>query len=404
MIEIRERFLKYVSFDTQSSETSSESPSTRKQLLLADYLKEECEKIGLSEVTRNEYGIVQATLKGNTPCDVVIGFIAHMDTSPECSGKDIHPQIIENFDGAPIPLNEKDVLSPKDYPDLLKKVGQELITTDGTTLLGADDKAGIAIILTAMEYLLEHPEIKHGEIRIAFTPDEEVGRGTEHFDVSSFHADYAYTVDGGDIYAIEYENFNAGGVEVIVHGISIHPGDAKGKMKNASLIAMEFDQFLPSEEIPSKTEGYEGFHHLTHMEGSIEKATLSYIIRDHDKEKFHQKKEDFFHAQDLLNQKYGEGTIEVHYEEQYQNMIEILKKDPRALDRAVQAYKNLHLKQYFVPIRGGTDGARLSFLGLPTPNLGTGGANYHGRFEYVSVTEMKTMVKVLIEIARLESN
>ena len=402
-MDLVQRFLKYVSFDTQSDERSKETPSTAKQLKLAAYLEKELKSIGLSDVVLDQYGIVYATLPSNVdyPCDT-IGFIAHMDTSPDASGTNIKPRIINNYDGSDIILNENTIMSVKDFPLLSRNIGEDLIVTDGTTLLGADDKAGIAIIVETCYRLLNNKNIKHGTIKIAFTPDEEVGRGVENFDVDYFNSDYAYTIDGSDIAAINYENFNASSAIVEINGISIHPGSAKGKLVNASLLGKEFDDLLPQNELPELTDNYEGFHHLVHIEGGVEKAILYYIIRNHDDEILKRQEQDFINAQNIINKKYGKELVNVTIKESYKNMKSIIDKHPEVLKRVCDAYDTLDQQYIFMPIRGGTDGAQLSYKGLPCPNLGNGGYNFHGRFEYVSITQMRKMVKILCEIAKIK--
>lgn len=402
-MDLVKRFLKYVSFETTSSEHSELTPSTACQLQLARYLVNELKSIGVEEVLLDQYGIVYGKISSNcAEKKPTIGFIAHMDTSPDCSGKNIRPRIIKNYDGKDILLNEEKQISLllTEFPFLKDLVHEELIVTDGTTLLGADDKAGIAIIVEMCQQIIKNKNWKHGEIRIAFTPDEEVGRGTEHFDVSFFHCDFAYTIDGGDIRAISYENFNACSVHVDLKGISIHPGDAKGKMVNACLLASEFDRLLPAQELPSLTEGYEGFHHLTHMEGEVEQASLDYIVRNHNEQILLRQKNDFLLAAEQINQKIGYQAVTVTIKDGYKNMKPVIEQKEEVLKRVTKAYDQLQYPYYFEPIRGGTDGANLSFMGLPCPNLGTGGYNFHGRYELVSVTQMRKMVKILCEILK----
>lgn len=402
-MDIVKRFLKYVSFETTSDEKSNRTPSTQCQLELAKYLVNELKGIGVEDVFLDEYGIVYGKISAN--CDEkkpTIGLIAHMDTSPDCSGKNIHPRLIENYDGKDIVLNEEKniILSPKEFPLLNDNVHEDLIVTDGTTLLGADDKAGIAIIVETCHQILKQKNWKHGTIKIAFTPDEEVGRGTEHFDVKFFDCDFAYTLDGSDIRAISYENFNACSVIVHIDGISIHPGSAKDKMVNAILLAYEFDHLLPVNEIPSKTTNYEGFHHVTHINGEVEHATIHYILRNHDEQILNRQKDDFMKAKTLINQKVGYEAIKLEIKDGYKNMKPIIENNKEVLERVLIAYQTLHIPYIFEPIRGGTDGANLSYMGLPCPNLGNGGYNFHGRYEYVSVTQMKKMVKILCEIIK----
>ena len=400
-MDLVKRFLKYVSFDTQSDDSSKETPSTSKQLLLAKYLVKELKSIGCSDVFVDQYGIVYATIPSNIEEKVPsIGLIAHMDTSPDCSGANIKPRVINKYDGSDIVLNENTIMKVLDFPTLKKNIGEDLIVTDGTTLLGADDKAGIAIIVEAAYRIINDKNIKHGDIKIAFTPDEEVGRGTENFDVKYFNCDYAYTLDGGDISFIEYENFNAASAMVNINGINIHPGSAKDKMINSILLAKEFDDLLPKDEIPSKTEGYEGFHHLCDFNGDVENTKLFYIIRNHDYETLKRQMNDFIVAQNEINQKYNGEFITVTLKEGYKNMKEVIVKHPEVLDKVTSAYKKLQIPYTFAPIRGGTDGANLSFMGLPCPNLGDGGYNFHGRYEYVSITQMRKMVKIVLEIIK----
>ena len=400
-MDLEKRFLKYVSFDTQSDDNSTETPSTSKQLLLAKYLVNELKSIGCVDVFVDQYGIVYACIPSNIDYKVpTIGFIAHMDTSPDCSGVNIKPRLIKNYDGSDITLNENTIMKVDEFPTLKDNVGEDLIVTDGTTLLGADDKAGIAIIVEAAYRIIKDKNLKHGDIKIAFTPDEEVGRGTENFDVKYFACDYAYTIDGGDIRYIEYENFNAASAKVEITGISIHPGSAKDKMVNSILLAKEFDDLLPSEEIPSKTSMYEGFHHLCDFNGDVEKTCLQYIIRNHDYDILKRQMNDFIKAKEVINKKYNGEFVNVTLKENYKNMKEVILTNKEVLDKVTSCYDKLKMKYEFMPIRGGTDGANLSFMGLPCPNLGGGGYNFHGRYEYVSVTQMRKMVKLLIEIIK----
>lgn len=406
MSKVIEKFLKYVKFDTKSAEESTTVPSTSKQLVLAEELVRELKEMGMQDVSVDGNGYVMATLAGNVDKTVpVIGFIAHMDTSPDFSGENVNPKIIKNYDGADIVLNEEQniVLRISESPELKDYIGQDIITTDGTTLLGADDKAGIAEIMTAMEYLIAHPEVKHGEIRVGFTPDEEVGRGADCFDVAKFNADLAYTVDGGVIGELEYENFNAAGAKVIIKGRNYHPGYSKDKMINSALVANEFMAMLPSNETPSTTEGYEGFYHLIAVNGEVEQTTLNYIIRDFDADQFAAREAFMKDVVNKLNEKYGNGTVTIEIKEQYRNMKEQVEPVKYIVDIAFQAMESVGVKPLVRPIRGGTDGARLSFMGLPTPNLFTGGHNFHGRFEYIPTHSMEKAVEVVVKIAELYS-
>ncbi|MDO5416758.1 MAG: peptidase T [Lachnospiraceae bacterium] len=403
MYSTTERFLRYVTYDTQSKDEQEQIPSTQKQFVLAGVLAEELKAIGALEVQVDEHCYVTATIPATTDRKVpVLGLIAHMDTAPAYSGCEVKPQIIKNYDGSVITLNQELglVLNPAEFPDMLDYVGKDLITTDGTTLLGADDKAGVAEIVAAAEYFLAHPEVEHGKIRICFTPDEEVGCGADAFDVEGFGADVAYTVDGGALGELEYENFNAAGAKVHVHGASIHPGSSKGKMKNAILIGMEFQSMLPVFENPMYTEGYEGFYHLSDMHGDVENTCMEYIIRDHDKEKFAQKKHQFMRTADFLNLKYGIGTIEVEMKDSYYNMKEKIEPHMYLIDTAREAMEEMGVVPKVCPIRGGTDGARLSYMGLPCPNLCTGGHNFHGKFEYICIQSMEQVTELLISIGK----
>ncbi|MBQ2915693.1 MAG: peptidase T [Clostridia bacterium] len=395
-----ERFLKYVQFPTMSDEESETTPSTAKQLVLAEELKKELLELGLADAHVDEHGYVYATLPANTDKNApAIGFIAHMDTSSEAADTNIKTAIVD-YQGGDILLNEEKNIYMKvsDYPYLENYKGHHLIVSDGTTLIGADDKAGIAEIMTAVEELIKSNK-PHGKICVGFTPDEEIGRGADFFDVPKFGADYAYTVDGGALGELEYENFNAASAKITVHGVSIHPGSAKNKMKNASRIATEFDNMLPADEIPEKTEGYEGFHHLISMKGETELATLVYIIRDHDRTKFEAKKADFEKITAELNAKYGDGTVELALKDSYYNMREKIEEHMYVVDRAKEAMRQVGIEPRVMPIRGGTDGARLSFMGLPCPNLCTGGENFHSRFEFVSIESMDKITELLIKIA-----
>ncbi|MDU1413901.1 MAG: peptidase T [Clostridium sp.] len=401
MSRVTERFLEYVKFDTQSSVSTGTTPSTEKQLVLAKALHDELISVGMKDVTLDANGYVMATLPANTEKKIpTIGFISHMDTAPDYSGKDVNPQLIE-YKGGDIKLNENTLLKVKDFPEVEEYIGKTLITSDGTTLLGADDKAGVSEIITAMEYLINNPEIKHGTIKVAFTPDEEIGEGADHFDVEKFGADFAYTVDGGALGELEYENFNAAGVKVIINGRNVHPGSAKNKMINSQQIAMELHNLLPFNERPEYTCDYEGFFMLSDMIGTIEKSTMTYIIRDHCRSKFEDKKNLFKEVVDFLNKKYGEGTVEVTIKDQYYNMKEKVEPSIHIVETAVEAMKSLNIDPIVVPIRGGTDGARLSFMGLPTPNLFTGGHNFHGKYEFIPIDSMEKAVETIVKIITL---
>jgi len=402
--DIIKRFTTYVKVDTQSNEANDNCPSTPGQLTLANMLVEELKTVGLQEVTMDENGYVMATLPSNTEKDVpTIGFLAHVDTATDFTGKNVNPQIVENYDGQEILLNEalQVVLSPKQFPELANYKGHTLITTDGTTLLGADNKAGVAEIMTAMDYLVKHPELTHGKIRVAFTPDEEIGRGPHKFDVAAFNADYAYTIDGGPLGELEYESFNAAAAKITFKGTNVHPGTAKGKMVNSTKIAMEFNGKLPVEEAPEHTEGYEGFYHLLSFHGDVEETQLSYIIRDFDREQFETRKETVVQLVQDLRKEYGEDSILLDMKDQYYNMREKIEPVKQIVDIAYEAMKNLDIEPKISPIRGGTDGSQLSYMGLPTPNIFTGGENFHGRYEYVSVDNMIKATNVIIEIAQL---
>ncbi len=398
-MNIIERFLNYTKFDTQSAEDSQTVPSTPKQLDFARYLKEELEHEGLQDVEMDDKGYIYATLPANTDTDIpTIGFISHYDTSPDCSGADIKARIVEKYDGHEIVLSEGIVLSPRKFPELLAHEGEDLIVTDGHTLLGADDKAGIAEIVQAMVYLQEHPDIKHGTVRIAFNPDEEIGMGAHHFDVEKFGCQWAYTMDGGEVGELEYENFNAASCVVTIHGVNIHPGEAKNQMKNAALVAMHWNSLLPPAEIPAHTAGYEGFYHLCQMEGDEEHARLQYIIRDHDAARFQQRLDTVQANTAFINARYGEGTAVCELKESYRNMRELIEQRMDIVDRARAAFGACGVEPRIQPIRGGTDGARLSFMGLPCPNLCTGGHNYHGRFEYVCAESMEKITELLLKL------
>lgn len=402
--ELIKRLTTYVKIDTQSNEDSQTCPSTPGQWDLLNLLVDELKKIGMEEVTIDKHGYVFATLPANTNKQVpTIGFLAHVDTATDLTGKNVNPQIVENYDGGDIILNKElgIVLSPETFPSLKNYKGQTLITTDGTTLLGADDKAGVAEIMTAMNYLIQHPEIKHGKIRVAFTPDEEIGRGPHKFDVPRFGAKYAYTMDGGPLGELQFESFNAAAAKIIIKGNNIHPGSAKGKMVNSIKIGMELNQQLPAREAPEYTEGYEGFYHLLSFHGDVEKTELSYIIRDHDRQKFEAKKENLAKIVDQLRQKYGEGTIDLKLEDQYYNMREKIEPVKEVFDHAKEAMERLDITPVIEPVRGGTDGSQLSFMGLPTPNIFAGGENMHGKYEFVSVETMEKATEVIIEIAKI---
>ena len=398
---VSERFLKYVSFGTNSDESSETCPSSENQLVLGKYLARELKEIGLSEVEQDENGYVYGVLPATAgrEKDPSIGFIAHMDTSPAVKGDGIKPQTV-HYEGGDIRLNENVSINVRDFPYLGKYVGCDIITTDGTTLLGSDDKAGIAEIFTACEYLVSHPKISHGRIAVGITPDEEIGRGADRFDVEKFACDWAYTVDGGELGEIEYENFNAASAEIKVHGVNIHPGSAKNKMKNAALLAAEFINMMPKAEAPAHTESYEGFYHLCDMKGDETLAELSYIIRDHSMESFLKRKEFMVRLVSYLNGVYGEGTFEAQIKDSYYNMKEKITPFMHIIDSAVKAMESSGVEPMVVPIRGGTDGARLSFMGLPCPNLSTGGANFHGVHEFIPVQSMEKMVEVLIALMR----
>ncbi|MBO4663423.1 MAG: peptidase T [Bacteroidaceae bacterium] len=398
---VTERFLKYVSFDTQSSEETGTTPSTQKQMVFAEFLKQELINEGLEDVELDELGYLYATLPANTDKNVpVVGFIAHMDTSPDASGKDVKPRIVKNYDGGDIVLSEGIVSSPSKFPELLAHKGEDLIVTDGTTLLGADDKAGIAEIVQAMVYLKEHPEIKHGKIRVGFNPDEEIGMGAHHFDVKKFGADFAYTMDGSEVGEIEYENFNAASAKITINGCSVHPGYAKGKMINAGRVATELVQMLPQNETPETTEGYEGFFHLTGINGSCEKATLSFIIRDHDREYFISRKAEMEDMVEEINAKYGEGTAVLEMKDQYYNMREKVEPMMYIIDIAKEAIKEAGMEPKVMAIRGGTDGAQLSFMGLPCPNIFAGGLNFHGPHEFCPVQSLEKAMMTVVNISK----
>lgn len=403
-MKIEDRFLNYVKIDTQSVPDLEIVPSSEKQKDLGRYLVEEMKSLGIKDAFMDDYGYVYGNVPSNTDKEVpAIGFIAHIDTAPDMPGNDIKPKIVRNYDGSDIVLNdEKKIVMKTDvFEHMLNYVGEDFIVTDGTTLLGADDKAGIAEIMSMAEYFINNPDVKHGDIKIAFTTDEEVGNGAEMFDIDGFNADFAYTVDGGELGEIEYENFNAASAKVEVSGVNIHPGSAKNKMKNSILIAMEFQAMLPSRETPENTENYEGFNHLDDISGSVEKTYLNYIIRDHNFDKFNVKKDRFNKISEYLNEKYGEGTVKVELKDSYYNMKEKILPHMHIIETAEKAMKSIGVEPAVIPIRGGTDGASLSYRGLPCPNLCTGGHNYHGRYEYIPVRSMEKVVQILIEIIKL---
>ncbi len=404
-MDLTERFINYTKFDTQSSEDSDSVPSTAKQLEFAKYLTEELKAEGLSDVEMDEMGYIYATLKSNTKKKTpTIGFISHYDTSPDASGKDIKARVIKNYDGNDIELSPGIISSTKKFPELLSHKGEDLIVTDGTTLLGADDKAGIAEIVQAMCYLRDHDEIKHGDIRVAFNPDEEIGMGAHHFDVEKFGCEWAYTMDGGDLGDLEYENFNAAGAKVYIKGVSVHTGYAKGKMINANRLACEFNSYIPETDIPETTEGYEGFYHLLGIESRTEEAKLSYIIRDHDRDKFQDRKKFMEEIVEKMNEKYGEGTVRIELNDQYYNMKEKIDPNMHVIDIVLRAMQESGVPPRVEPIRGGTDGAQLSFRGLPCPNIFAGGVNFHGPFEFVSVQVMEKAVQVITKICEITGN
>lgn len=402
-MQLEERFLQYVAFDTQSDPNSDTYPSTAKQLVLLNHLLEEMLRMGLEEVEIDAHGYVTGTIPASTGCEKVptIGFISHVDTSPDMSGTHIHPRIIESYNGGDIRLNDDLVMKVSDFPELEHFKGHRLIVTDGTTLLGADDKAGIAEIMTAAAYLMDHPEIEHGKIRIGLTPDEEIGRGVEFFDVEKFGADFAYTMDGGFEGELEYENFNAASAKISVQGRNIHPGYAKDKMINALEVLHDLHALLPATQRPEHTEGYEGFYHLIGMQGTVESASSEYIIRDHSREKFEHKKKFLSDAAALINEKYGSNVLSLEIKDQYYNMREQIEPYPEVIEKAMEAMRMSGVTPLVRPIRGGTDGAQLSYRGLPCPNLFTGGMNFHGKFEYCSVDTMQKAVQTIINLVRL---
>ena len=405
--KLLKRFFHYISIDTQSNPSSDTFPSTKKQFDLAKVLVKELKDLGLEDAHMDDNCYVMATLPANTNNDIpVIGFLAHIDTSPDMSGKDIKPQIVENYNGQDILLNQQNNLYLKvnDFPELKKYIGQTLITTDGTTLLGADDKAGIAEIMTAVEYLVRNPEIKHGTIKIGFTPDEEIGKGVDHFDVNRFGADYAYTIDGGEIGEIDYENFNAAFAKIKVQGRNVHPGMAKNKMINSMLVGSEFNDMLPVFERPEFTEDYEGFFHLIKFDGTVEESTMQYIIRDHNRDLFENRKKMMYDVADFINKKYGEGTITIEMKDQYYNMREKVEPVYHIVEIAEKAMKELDIKPRIMPIRGGTDGSRLSYMGLPCPNIFAGGHNFHGKYEFIPLESMEKATRVILKIIELYAN
>lgn len=402
-MDITERFLNYTKFDTQSAEDSQSVPSTPKQLVFAEYLRKELEAEGLEDVELDDKGYIYATLPSNIKGKDVptIGFISHYDTSPDCSGADIKARIVKAYDGGDITLSEGIVSSPKKFPELLSHVGEDLIVTDGHTLLGADDKAGIAEIMQAVCWLRDHKEVKHGKIRVAFNPDEEIGMGAHHFDVEKFGCEWAYTMDGGDVGELEFANFNAAGAKVTIKGMSVHPGYAKDKMVNANRLAAEFAAMLPADETPETTEGYQGFYHLLGIKSNIENATMSYIIRDHDRRKFEARKAFFAECAGKMNEKYGEGTVVADVRDQYYNMKEKIDPCMHVIDIVLKAMQDCGVAPKVKPIRGGTDGAQLSFKGLPCPNIFAGGENFHGRYEFVAIPSMEKAAEVIVNICRL---
>ena len=404
-MNIQERFINYTKFDTQSNEESESVPSTSKQLIFAKYLKEELEREGLEDVEMDEMGYIYATLPANTKDDIpTIGFISHYDTSPDCSGANVKPSIVSNYDGTDIELSPGIVSSPKKFPELLNHIGEDLIVTDGTTLLGADDKAGIAEIMQAMCYLRDNKEIKHGKIRVAFNPDEEIGKGAHNFNVEKFGCEWAYTIDGGDLGDLEYENFNAASGKVTIKGVSVHPGFAKGKMINANRLATEFATLLPANETPEETEGYEGFYHLLGIDSGTECAKMNYIIRDHDRGRFEDRKVFFKRCADKMNEKYGEGTVTAVVSDQYYNMKEKISPNMHVIDIVLKAMQECDVPPKVEPIRGGTDGAQLSFKGLPCPNIFAGGVNFHGPYEFVSIQVMEKAMQVIVKICEITSS
>lgn len=401
-MNIVDRFLKYVSFHTTSDENTNMTPSTPGQMEFAQYLADELKQIGMTEVSLDRNGYIMATLPANEEGHPVVGFIAHMDTAPDASGKNVQPRIVKAYDGKDIVLNEAEniMLETAKYPEILHYQGQDIIVTNGKTLLGADDKAGIAEIVTAIEYLIEHPEIKHGKIRVGFTPDEEIGQGADHFDVQAFGCDFAYTMDGGAVGELEYENFNAAGCKIHIHGTNVHPGSAYHKMVNSMRIGYQLAVMLPRWETPEHTQGYEGFYHLIGMSGTVEETTLSYIIRDHDRARFESRKREMEHLVRKVNREYGEGTAEIEIRDQYYNMREKIEPVMHIIDLAKEAMLAVGVEPKVKPIRGGTDGARLSFEGLPCPNIFAGGENFHSRYEYLPIPSLEAAMKVILEIVK----
>ena len=407
MKQVKYKFLKYIKFDTQSNPNSNSNPSTVKQFELAKELQKELEDLELKNIKLTDKCYLYATLPSNSEKKVpAIGFIAHLDTAPDTSGENVNPQIHENYNGEDITLNKKEniILSPNDFPELKKYKGQTLITTDGTTLLGADDKAGVASIMAAIEYLQKHPEIKHGDIKIAFTPDEEIGRGADHFNVDYFNAEFAYTIDGGEIGELEYENFNAASLSVTVSGRNVHPGTAKNQMINSINVAHEFHSMLPNIKRPEHTTGYEGFYHLMDISGTIDETKMTYIIRDHDRAKFEEMKEHVAHVAELLNKSHHKELIKLEIKDSYYNMREKIEPVMHIIDFAKQAMKDANIKPKIKPIRGGTDGSRLSYMGLPCPNIFTGGHNFHGKYEYISLQSLEKAVEVIVNITKIVHN
>ena len=406
MTNIVDRFIKYITINTESDPTSKSVPTTNRQLVFAKMLAQELEEIGLSDVSVDDNGYVMAVIPSNTDKHVpTVGFIAHMDTSPDFSGENVNPQIVKKYNGTDITLNKEKniVLSPLQFPELSNYLGQDIITTDGNSLLGADDKAGVAAIVSAAEHLINNPDIKHGKVCIGFTPDEEVGRGADHFDVKKFGAEFAYTIDGGEIGELEYENFNAAYAEITFYGRSVHPGYAKDKMINSMNIASEFITLMPKNEVPERTEAYEGFYHLLSLNGSVEETKLQYIIRDFDIDNFTNRKNYIENLILKINQKYGSNTVSFEIKDQYYNMKEKIEPVKHIVDMAAEAMRELNIKPNIVPIRGGTDGSRLSFMGLPTPNIFTGGHNFHGKFEYLPIESLKKSSEVVLKIIELTS-